>query len=84
MLFTALQGLLGAKEGAVFRWVRRADPASEQWRIFMLEGGKFLPVGAMARRPTADDLSNAFYNAAAAQSPVTKGIQWLKQLATKK
>lgn len=39
-------------------------------------------VGRQPRRPTPGDLELAFYNAAAASSPVTQGVKFFKGLAS--
>ena len=39
----------------------------------------FLQVGRQQRRPSAGELELAFYNAAAASSPITQGVKSLTQ-----
>ena len=81
----AIQGLMGAtQEGAVFKCVRGGAPEGSPWRILVKDDkGAYQQVGAMQRRPEQEDLESALYNAAAAQSPVNKGIGVFKGLADK-
>lgn len=76
----AMQGLLGKKEGALLKWVKEKN-ATAKWKIFVKEGdGEFKCVGQQVERPKDEDLELAMYNASAAESPVTKGIQFLRNL----
>lgn len=81
----AIQGLMGAtQEGAVFKCVRGGAPEGSPWRILVKDdAGVYQQVGAMQRRPEQADLENAMYNAAAAKSPVNKGIGVFRGLADK-
>ena len=82
----AIDGLFGAKqEGAVFKCVRGGAPEGSPWRILVKEGNaaEYKQVGAMQRRPEQEDLENALYNAAAASSPVNKGVGFLKGMQNK-
>jgi len=81
----AIQGIAGdTTEGAVFKCVRGGAPEGSPWRILVKDDGKeYQQVGAMRRRPEAEDLESALYNAAAAKSPVNKGIGVFRGLADK-
>ena len=55
--------------------------ADKPWRIFMKEHqDRWGVVAAMAQRPSSTDVELAFYNASAANSPLTKGAQFLKEI----
>jgi hypothetical protein len=54
---------------------RGAGPATPLW--FILDAKNNL-IGRSQRRPSPRDLEDAFYNAAAASSPLTKGAAALK------
>lgn len=76
----AMQGLLGKKEGALLKWVKEKNTTAK-WRIFVKGGdGEFKCVGQQVERPKDEELELAMYNASAAESPVTKGIQYLRNL----
>lgn len=40
-------------------------------------------VGRQQRRPSAGEMELAFYNAAASNSPITKGVKFVKGIADK-
>ena len=69
---------LSLSQGAVLAVRTPAGPPDPAWVI--LNGAGTL-IGRSQRRPTARDLEDAFYNAAAAASPLTKGAAALKGLA---
>ena len=50
------------------------------WQIFLKEGDTFTSVGRQERRPSETELELAFYNAAAANSPINKGIAGIRSL----
>lgn len=67
--------LITVKQGAVFK----PSPTS-QFRIYMDEGKKegWKQVGMMKERPVNSDIEVVFYNATAANSPLTKAAKALK------
>jgi hypothetical protein len=69
--------LITVKQGAVFK----PSPAS-QFRVYMDEGKKegWKQVGMMKERPTNSDIEVVFYNATAANSPLTKAAKALKDV----
>ena len=68
----------------MFKCVRGGAPEGSPWRILVKDDkGAYQQVGAMQRRPEQEDLESALYNAAAAQSPVNKGIGMFKGIADK-
>ncbi|GMH33498.1 hypothetical protein BSKO_01332 [Bryopsis sp. KO-2023] len=76
----AVQGMLGTKEGAMLRWVKEKNK-TVMWRIFVKErDGGFKCVGRQATRPADSELELAMYNASAADSPVTQGIKFVRNL----
>ena len=61
-------------EGAL---VQSGDSA---WQIFLKEGDNYTCIGRQDRRPSETELELAFYNAAAANSPINKGIAGIRSL----
>ena len=55
-----------------------SDPTA--WRIFMMKGNEWEVVAQMAQRPSATDVEVSFYNASAANSPLTQGAKFFKGL----
>lgn len=83
----AVQGFLGATTTSGVMLCARVAGATAQplWRIYKDEGGgKFAVVGRSQRRPGPRDIEDAFYNSAAASSPVTKGVAAITGLFNKK
>ncbi|KAI5056302.1 hypothetical protein GOP47_0028120 [Adiantum capillus-veneris] len=78
-----IQGFLSKTEGAVLKSVKSGAPAGRPWLVFAKEGESMKCVASLKKRPTAIDLENALYNAMAANSPVTKSIQFLRGLVGK-
>ena len=76
----AVQGFLGlATTGGAVLAVRRAGgPVDPVWAI--VDGDSKL-IGRSQRRPSETDIQDAFLNAAAAASPITKGAAALKGFA---
>jgi len=74
----AVQGFLGATTTAGVMLCARTPggPAQPLWRIYKDETGRgdFVVVGRSQKRPGPRDIEDAFYNSAAASSPVTKGV----------
>ena len=72
--------MVSTTQGALFAQATQAgSPAS--WQILKKGWGQsWKVIGKMQRRPTSQDLETAFYNASAAESPLTAGIRAVRQL----
>ena len=72
--------VVSTTQGALFAQATQAgSPAS--WQILKKGWGQsWKVIGRMQRRPTSQDLETAFYNASAAESPLTAGIRAVRQL----
>ena len=70
-----IQGFLGATTSGTVLCAADARGAPPAW--FILDSKNSL-IGRAQRRPTPTDLEDAFYNAAAVASPLTKGAAALK------
>ena len=79
----SIQGFLSKTEGAVLKHVKSGAPGGRPWLIFVKEGDQYKRMSSLQRRPEPSDLENALYNAMAANSPVTKSIQFLRGLVSK-
>ena len=77
------QGFFKTTEGAVFRWVRDSEASITPWAILQSVDGRWVQIGRQQRRPLADELELALYNAAAADSALTQGAKALRGLADK-
>lgn len=81
----ALQGLFSRSEGAVLKSAGGGRaPAAAPWLVFSKRGGKLQLVGSMKQRPQARDLEDMLYQSMAANSPVTKSVNFVKGLLGKK
>ena len=60
-----------------------SDEAS-LWRIFVRKKNSWEAIARMPRRPSSTDIEVAFYNAAAAESPLTAAAKFLKNVTKKK
>ena len=84
----AVQGFLGATTTAGVMLCARVagGPAQPLWRIYKDESGRgdFAVVGRAQKRPGPRDIEDAFYNSAAASSPVTKGVAAIRGMFNKK
>ena len=69
----------------MLKCVRGGAPEGSPWRILVKQGGadNYQQVGAMQRRPEQEDLEGALYNAAAANSPVNRGVGFFKGMQEK-
>jgi hypothetical protein len=79
----AVQGIFSKTEGAVLKHVKSGAPAGRPWLIFVKQNDQFICVSSLRRRPQAADLESVLYNSMAANSPVTKSIQFLRGLVSK-
>lgn len=79
-----IQGFFSKREGCIFKFAKRGSPASAKWSILIREGSQdWQVVGRQQRRPSAGEMELAFYNAAASNSPITKGVKFVKGIADK-
>ena len=82
----AVQGIVGAREGAVLRRPAGSGGGgggggAGQWQILSQQrDGRFVQVGQMKRRPAQSDLEIAFMNASAASSPLTGAVKGARGL----
>jgi hypothetical protein len=80
-----LQAFLTTTEGAIMKAATTSSPASTRWQIAKKGwGNSWQVIGQMQRQPNSSDLELAFYNASAAESPLTAGIKAVKQLLPSK
>lgn len=84
----AVQGFLGATTTSGAMLCARVPGGTPQplWRIYKDESGRgdFAVVGRSQKRPGPRDIEDAFYNSAAASSPVTKGVAAIRGMFPKK
>jgi len=88
--------VVSTQEGAVFKCAggntksgfrgsgAGGEVTGDPWRIFMRQNNNWEPVAQMQRRPSSTDVEVSFYNASAANSPLTQGAKFLKGLVNKK
>ena len=70
----ALKAFVFATDGVVLK-----EGPDAPWLILKKELlGGFKPIGRMSSRPTSANIEDAFLNAAAADSPVNKGIAFFR------
>ena len=76
--------VVSTTKGALFAQVTQAGSHAD-WKILKKGwGDSWKVIGKMQRRPTSQDLETAFYNASAAESPLTAGIRAVRQLVPSK
>lgn len=84
----AVQDFLGATTTAGVMLCARVPGGPERpiWRIYKDESGRgdFAVVGRAQKRPGPRDIEDAFYNSAAASSPVTKGVAAIRGMLNNK
>lgn len=72
--------VVSTTQGALFAQAAQAGSLAE-WKILKKGwGDSWKVIGKMQRRPTSQDLETAFYNASAAESPLTAGIKAVRRL----
>ena len=72
--------VVSTTQGALFAQATQAG-SQASWQILKKGWGQsWKVIGKMQRRPTSQDLETAFYNASAAESPLTAGIRAVRQL----
>ena len=86
--------VVSRQEGAVFRLScgggagfgakGGSGSGTAPWRILVQQGRSWEAVARMARRPSSTDVEVSFYNASAANSPLTQGAKFLRGLAQQK
>lgn len=79
-----VRGVLSRKRGVVFRCVKDGGlGAGEGWEVMVEgEGGKMELVTKFKRRPAMGEVENVLYNVMAMNSPVTKTVKFLRNLAS--
>jgi len=76
--------VVSTSQGALFAQVTQSGGQAD-WKILKKGwGDSWKVIGRMQRRPTPQDLEAAFYNASAAESPLTAGIKAIRQLVPSK
>eukprot|EP00897_Mesotaenium_endlicherianum_P003152 jgi/Mesen1/2865/ME000174S02112 len=74
----AIQGMFSKSEGAVFKFVRGGAPEGTPWLLFVMKNNKLEFATKLKRRPNSSELESVLYESMAANSPVSKSIQFLK------
>jgi hypothetical protein len=76
--------VISTTQGALFAQATQAGSPAD-WKILKKGwGDSWKVIGKMQRRPNSQDLETAFYNASAAESPLTAGIKAVQQLVPSK
>ena len=76
--------VVSTTQGALFTQATQTGGQAE-WKILKKGwGDSWKVIGNMQRRPTSQDLETAFYNASAAESPLTAGIKAVRRLIPNK
>lgn len=76
--------MISTTQGALFAQATQANSQAE-WKILKKGwGDSWKVIGKMQRRPSGQDLETVFYNASAAESPLTAGIKAVRQLVPSK
>ena len=72
--------VVSTTQGALFAQATQTNSLAE-WKILKKGwGDSWKVIGKMQRRPTSQDLETAFYNASAAESPLTASIKAVRKL----
>lgn len=79
----AVKGIFGSSEGAVLKFVRGGAPAGTPWVVLKSENGQMRRITTAKERPTAEQLETIMYASMAANSPVSKSIQFVQSLMGK-
>lgn len=79
-----VRGVLSRKRGVVFRCAKDGGlGGGEGWEVMVEgEGGKLELVTKFKRRPAMGEVENVLYNVMAMNSPVTKTVKFLRNLAS--
>ena len=76
--------VVSTTQGALLAQVMQTGGQAD-WKILKKGwGDSWKVIGKMQRRPSPQDLEAAFYNASAAESPLTAGIRAVRQLVPSK
>lgn len=67
----------------MFKHVKAGAPGGTPWYLFKKDWAGYKCIARQQRRPSMDDLELAFYNASAAESPITQGIKAVRGLTGK-
>ena len=78
-----LQVFVYKREAVLYKYVRKGSPAATPWFVMLKDGKRWKCIARQQTRPNAENLEAAFYNASAAESPINKGVQFLKGLTGK-
>lgn len=83
-----VRGVLSRKRGVVFRCAKDGGlgvGGGEGWEVMVEgEGGKMELVTKFKKRPAMGEVENVLYNVMAMNSPVTKTVKFLRNLASSK
>lgn len=82
-----VKGVIRRRKGVVFRCVEDGVVSGEGWEVMVEdeegeEKGKLKVVSRFKRRPTIGEVESVLYNIMAANSPVTKSVKFLRDLAS--
>ncbi|XP_010931385.1 uncharacterized protein [Elaeis guineensis] len=80
-----VRGVLSRRKGVVFKCVRDGVLSGEGWVVMVEEEGKsgeLKVVSRFRRRPSIGEVESVLYNLMAANSPVTKSVKFLRDLAS--
>lgn len=80
-----VRGVLSRRKGVVFKCVRDGVLSGEGWVVMVEEegkGGELKVVSRFRRRPSIGEVESVLYNLMAANSPVTKSVKFLRDLAS--
>lgn len=87
--------VFNTQEGAIFRYCGKQNALSTgfstsensqmegsktPWRILIRKGDAWEPIARMSKRPSATDVEVSFYNASAAESPLTSAAKFIKKV----
>lgn len=82
-----VRGVIRRRKGVVFRCASDGVVRGEGWEVMVEEEegeekGKLKVVSRFKRRPTIREVEGVLYNLMAANSPVTKSVKFLRDLAS--
>jgi hypothetical protein len=75
-----LQGIGGGKRGLIVRAPSKGY--GNKWLLALGNEDDLKVVGQMERMPNQNDLADMVYNASAAESPLTAGARFLRNLVS--
>lgn len=87
--FTGLEvrGLIRKRKGVVFKCAKDGVASGDGWLVMVEEEegrkkGELKVVSRFKRRPTIGEVESVLYNLMAANSPVTKSVKFIRDLAS--